>query len=88
MQLRDLLSSYRQAARSGREKGDCFERVVRVFLETTVHKSNTNLQWCLSLALMSQTVREWQNNRQHEFTASSACSDTKSGVTPMLTAKA
>lgn len=33
MQLRDLLSSYRQAARSEREKGDYFERVVRVFLE-------------------------------------------------------
>lgn len=33
MQLRDLLASYRQAARSEREKGDYFERVVRVFLE-------------------------------------------------------
>lgn len=33
MQLRDLLDSYRQAARSEREKGDYFERVVRVFLE-------------------------------------------------------
>ena len=33
MQLRDLLDSYRQAARSEREKGDYFERVVRVYLE-------------------------------------------------------
>lgn len=33
MQLLDLLDSYRQAARSEREKGDYFERVVRVYLE-------------------------------------------------------
>nr|WP_240558604.1 type ISP restriction/modification enzyme [Paracoccus contaminans] len=31
--MRDLLDSYRQAARSEREKGDYFERVVRVYLE-------------------------------------------------------
>jgi predicted helicase len=32
-----------------------------------------------SLALMSQTVREWKNDCQEEFTAFSACSDTKIG---------
>lgn len=32
-----------------------------------------------SLALMSQTVREWKNDAEHEFTAFSACSDTKVG---------
>lgn len=32
-----------------------------------------------SLALMSQTVREWTNDREHPFTAFSACSDTKVG---------
>lgn len=32
-----------------------------------------------SLALMSQTVREWKNDCQEDFTAFSACSDTKIG---------
>ena len=32
-----------------------------------------------SLALMSQTVREWKNDCKEEFTAYSACSDTKIG---------
>lgn len=32
-----------------------------------------------SLALMSQTVREWKNDFEEEFTAFSACSDTKVG---------
>lgn len=32
-----------------------------------------------SLALMSQTVREWKNDCQVDFTAFSACSDTKVG---------
>lgn len=32
-----------------------------------------------SLALMSQTVREWKNDSEHPFTAFSACSDTKVG---------
>jgi predicted helicase len=32
-----------------------------------------------SLALMSQTVREWKNDCEEEFTAFSACSDTKVG---------
>lgn len=32
-----------------------------------------------SLALMSQTVREWKNDCQADFTAFSACSDTKVG---------
>lgn len=32
-----------------------------------------------SLALMSQTVREWKNDAQKDFTAFSACSDTKVG---------
>ncbi len=32
-----------------------------------------------SLALMSQTVREWKNDCQKEFTAFSACSDVKIG---------
>jgi len=32
-----------------------------------------------SLALMSQTVREWKNDCQEEFTAFSACSDIKVG---------
>ena len=33
MQLQDLLNSYRESSRSEREKGDYFERLVRVFLE-------------------------------------------------------
>jgi len=32
-----------------------------------------------SLALMSQTVREWKNDAEHEFTAFAACSDKKVG---------
>lgn len=32
-----------------------------------------------SLALMSQTVREWKNDAEHEFTAFAACSDVKVG---------
>lgn len=32
-----------------------------------------------SLALMSQTVREWKNDSIHDFTAFSACSDVKVG---------
>ncbi|GER07971.1 DNA damage-inducible protein [Iodidimonas muriae] len=32
-----------------------------------------------SLALMSQTVREWKNDCQEDFTAYSACSDTRIG---------
>ncbi len=32
-----------------------------------------------SLALMSQTVREWSNDREQEFTAFSACSDVRIG---------
>lgn len=32
-----------------------------------------------SLALMSQTVREWKNDCQEDFTAFSACSDTRVG---------
>ncbi|MDP2083857.1 MAG: DEAD/DEAH box helicase family protein, partial [Gemmobacter sp.] len=32
-----------------------------------------------SLALMSQTVREWKNDCRGDFTAFSACSDTKVG---------
>lgn len=32
-----------------------------------------------SLALMSQTVREWKNDAKYEFTAYSACSDKKVG---------
>ena len=32
-----------------------------------------------SLALMSQTVREWKNDAVHDFTAFSACSDVKVG---------
>ncbi|MFW2588136.1 DEAD/DEAH box helicase [Sagittula sp. SSi028] len=32
-----------------------------------------------SLALMSQTVREWKNDSENPFTAFSACSDTKVG---------
>lgn len=32
-----------------------------------------------SLALMSQTVREWKNDAEHEFTAFAACSDSKVG---------
>lgn len=33
MQLQELLNAYRESARSEREKGDYFERLVRVFLE-------------------------------------------------------
>jgi predicted helicase len=33
MQLQDLLNAFRESARSEREKGDYFERLVRVFLE-------------------------------------------------------
>ena len=32
-----------------------------------------------SLALMSQTVREWKNDAKEDFTAFSACSDDKVG---------
>ncbi|SIS53337.1 DEAD/DEAH box helicase [Phaeovulum vinaykumarii] len=33
MQLQDLLNAYRESSRSEREKGDYFERLIRVFLE-------------------------------------------------------
>ena len=40
---------------------------------------NTVLYMVPSLALMSQTVREWKNDAKEDFTAFSACSDDKVG---------
>ncbi|NWJ26118.1 type ISP restriction/modification enzyme [Rhizobium sp. RM] len=47
--------------------------------ETLAGKGKRVLFMVPSLALMSQTVREWKNDCQKEFTAFSACSDTKIG---------
>lgn len=47
--------------------------------ETLGGKGKRVLFMVPSLALMSQTVREWKNDCQEEFTAFSACSDTKVG---------
>ncbi|MEP3034589.1 MAG: type ISP restriction/modification enzyme [Pseudoruegeria sp.] len=47
--------------------------------ETLAGHSKRVLFMVPSLALMSQTVREWKNDCQEEFTAFSACSDTKVG---------
>lgn len=47
--------------------------------ETMAGKGKRVLFMVPSLALMSQTVREWKNDCQEEFTAFSACSDTKVG---------
>lgn len=49
--------------------------------ETLAGKGKRVLFMVPSLALMSQTVREWKNDCQDEFTAFSACSDTKVGRT-------
>lgn len=49
--------------------------------ETLAGKGKRVLFMVPSLALMSQTVREWKNDCQEEFTAYSACSDTKVGRT-------
>ncbi len=47
--------------------------------ETIAGKGKRVLFMVPSLALMSQTVREWKNDSQDDFTAFSACSDTKVG---------
>ncbi|WP_377186598.1 DEAD/DEAH box helicase [Ruegeria meonggei] len=47
--------------------------------ETLAGKGTRVLFMVPSLALMSQTVREWKNDSEEEFTAFSACSDTKVG---------
>ena len=47
--------------------------------ETIAGKGKRVLFMVPSLALMSQTVREWKNDCQQDFTAFSACSDTKVG---------
>ncbi|QLH15291.1 DEAD/DEAH box helicase [Paracoccus pantotrophus] len=47
--------------------------------ETIAGKGKRVLFMVPSLALMSQTVREWKNDCQEGFTAFSACSDTKVG---------
>ncbi len=47
--------------------------------ETMAGKGRRVLFMVPSLALMSQTVREWKNDCQEDFTAFSACSDTKVG---------
>lgn len=47
--------------------------------ETIAGKGKRVLFMVPSLALMSQTVREWKNDCQEDFTAYSACSDTKIG---------
>ncbi|MHC9237379.1 restriction endonuclease [Pseudooceanicola sp. 502str34] len=47
--------------------------------ETVAGKGKRVLFMVPSLALMSQTVREWKNDCQEDFTAYSACSDAKIG---------
>lgn len=47
--------------------------------ETIAGRGKCVLFMVPSLALMSQTVREWKNDCQEEFTAFSACSDIKVG---------
>lgn len=47
--------------------------------ETLAGKGKRVLFMVPSLALMSQTVREWKNDCLEDFTAFSACSDTKVG---------
>jgi predicted helicase len=47
--------------------------------EKLAGKGNFVLFMVPSLALMSQTVREWKNDCQEDFTAFSACSDVKIG---------
>ena len=47
--------------------------------ETLAGKGKLVLFMVPSLALMSQTVREWKNDCREEFTAYSACSDVKIG---------
>ena len=47
--------------------------------ETLAGQGKSVLFMVPSLALMSQTVREWKNDCQDEFTAFSACSDTRVG---------
>ncbi|WP_108860241.1 type ISP restriction/modification enzyme [Ruegeria sp. Alg231-54] len=47
--------------------------------ETLAGKGKRVLFMVPSLALMSQTVREWKNDSKEELTAFSACSDTKVG---------
>ena len=46
MQLHEILNTYRQAARTEREKGDYFERLVRVFLENDDTQKQFIFQGC------------------------------------------
>ena len=57
--LHGLLEDYRQAARSEREKGDYFERLIRVFLEN----DDTQKQFYSAVVPFSDWAKEqgWSN---------------------------
>lgn len=59
MDLQGLLHAFRDAARSEREKGDYFERLIRIFLEN----DDTQKQYYSEVLPFSQWAKEhgWSN---------------------------
>lgn len=88
-QLRDHQRDALQAVVSGLSEADRGKLIMACgtgktftglrIAETIAGKGKRVLFMVPSLALMSQTVREWKNDCQEDFTAFSACSDTKVG---------
>lgn len=88
-QLRDHQSDALKAVIEGFEKADRGKMIMACgtgktftglrIAEALAGSGKRVLFMVPSLALMSQTVREWKNDCQEEFAAFSACSDTKVG---------
>ncbi len=88
-ELRDHQKDALQAVVEGLQKADRGKMIMACgtgktftglrIAETIAGKGKHVLFMVPSLALMSQTVREWKNDCQEEFTAFSACSDVKVG---------
>lgn len=88
-QLRDHQREALEAVQSGLKDADRGKLIMACgtgktytalrIAETLAGAGKRVLYMVPSLALMSQTVREWKNDSQEEFTAFSACSDRKVG---------
>ena len=88
-QLRDHQRDALQAVMSGLDEADRGKLIMACgtgktftglrIAETLCGEGKRVLFMVPSLALMSQTVREWKNDCQSDFTAFSACSDKKVG---------
>lgn len=88
-ELRDHQVKALNAIRSGLEEDDRGKMIMACgtgktftslrIAEDLAGEGKTVLYMVPSLALMSQTVREWKNDAKSDFTAFSACSDDKVG---------